>query len=125
MKRLRQGFVLYDSIAALFLLSVMGFGAFSLYTKGMDQLRVSSERETVVRALNNQWEMISATPIAELSSLDGTGFVMPKVSDVLVDAESAVRISESDGIYTVALSVVWISYDGRRLEEQLVGLRSF
>lgn len=130
MKQRQRGFMVYDMVAAIGVLSVMGFGAFKVYHVGIRHLHTSSERNVAARALANEWERLRAEPLEGLSDYDGRTFtvVMPEL-EKLHDSSTAITVTPpeeaSANPYQVTLQIDWVGRGGRSISESLTVLRAF
>lgn len=125
MRTTRRGFVMFETTVAILVLSVVGFGAFKIYYIGVDYLRESSQRETAMRAISNQWEIMCAEPADRIDRFHGQSFLSETESLALRESTSRVHVEADGDLYTVTLTVSWVAPSGRRAEERIRALRSF
>jgi hypothetical protein len=125
----RRGFMAYDMVAAIGVLSVVGFGAFQVYHAGIARVSTSSERSIAVRALANEWERLRAEPLEELGDFNGQSF--PNAStelDGLREPSTSIEVSiadDSPAPYEVTLRIDWVARSGRLCTESMTVLRAF
>lgn len=123
----RSGFALLELTTALFIVTVGVFGIIHLHTRGLDKLRVISEYDTALCALNNEIEYLRALPYETLEQ----GARLPFRSTTpgierLHRAETFVCIEDA-GVGPVSLKratarIRWTGEHGRGIEKHLVTL---
>lgn len=122
----RAGFTLIELSTALFILVVGLFGAFNLYHFGLAKLRTLDEAAIAERALQNEVEVLRATPFAAIAPGVRPFSMLPPELDRLHLAETRVAIAPAPdglaGLLHVDLSIRWITENGRRAERSVTTL---
>jgi hypothetical protein len=132
MKKLREksGLATVETITAIFILSVVGYGCFQLFHVSMNHNRVSQERSLAMRAMKNEWERLKSIPLDQLPREDGRSFSleMPEIES-LMNQSTRIEVKSLDqpmtDAYSIVLHVSWTGFTSRPMSETLETIRAF
>lgn len=121
----RGGFILVELVAALFVFTIGVLGTIATYHYGVDRIREMRNSAAAMRAIQNEVEVLRATPLGQLEDRENAPFVTESMElDKLVNVAPTLTIRSCDGLALkeVGVRVRWTGGYGRKVSRSVTTL---